>query len=500
MREVFEFCVDKNSDTVYTASFEVPYSCMRISISWDTPDGVSQYGTIAVLDSKGRIRLQKMLGCNEKLVGIGQDNKETTIGGIPGQIEAGMWTIKIYIPMEYLRKYIGDASIPVRLTVSDEDYTITDHIGDCIWADKDFNYSGYDTDRIYKKGKGWYKGDLHTHTRLSDGKESPERVMEKAHMMKLDYYMATEHNVMHTAWPESDILVLPGVELTTSLGHANLFGLRGRPDFINDVLEQSSNDKALLGLLKYIAGWCRGNRVLFSINHPFLYEWKWLYNELPLEDVSCLEIINDPTYESVETAHAHEANEQAVRMADLLWADGYQICAVGGSDSHNRIDELYEGATEPSIAGDPATWLYMEELSAQNVYGALRNCHACITRYIDEFGIELFADEEKIYPGGEINREANIISWKISIKTKTHKPALFVMIDGEKTELLLKSMDDVHYEGSGVISLSNEKYCWMRFGAAGEAGEFMMYTNPIFKGTKKHSLHTFGEAKEMLAL
>ena len=40
----------------------------------------------------------------------------------------------------------------------------------------------------------------------------------------------------------------------------------------------------------------------------------------------------------------------------------------------------------------------------------------------------------------------------------------------------------------------------MRFGAAGEAGEFMMYTNPIFKGTKKHSLHTFGEVKEMLGL
>ena len=134
MREVFEFCVDKNSDTVYTASFEVPYSCMRISIGWDSPDGVSEYGTIAVLASKGSIRLQKMLGCNEKLVGIGQKNEDTTIGGIPGMIEAGRWTIKIYIPMENLRKFIGDASIPVRLTISDEDYTIIDHIGDCIWA------------------------------------------------------------------------------------------------------------------------------------------------------------------------------------------------------------------------------------------------------------------------------------------------------------------------------------------------------------------------------
>lgn len=500
MREVFEFCVDKNSDTVYTASFEVPYSCMRISISWDTPEGVSQYGTIVVLDSMGRVRLQKMLGCNEKLVGIGQDNKDTTIGGIPGQIEAGMWTIKIYIPMGYLRKFIGDASIPVRLTISDEDYTITDHIGDCIWADKDFNYSGYDTDRIYKKEKGWYKGDLHTHTRLSDGKESPERVMEKAHMMKLDYYMATEHNVMHTAWQESDVLALPGVELTTSLGHANLFGLRERPDFINDILEQSSNDRVLPGLLKYIADWCRENRVLLSINHPFLYEWKWLYNELPLEDVSCLEIINDPTYESVEIAHAHEANELAVRMADLLWADGYRICAVGGSDSHNRIDEFYEGASEPSIAGDPATWLYMEELTAQNVYGALEASRACVTRYIDEFEIELFADEEKIYPGCEISHKAELLSWKLRLKSKKHKPQVFVVINGERTGLSLKSMDGVHFEGSGVIRLTNEKYCWLRFGAAGEAGEFMMYTNPIFRGKKEHSLYTFGDVKERLGI
>lgn len=500
MREVFEFCVDKNSDTVYTASFEVPYSCMRMSISCDTLDGVSQYGTIAVFDNKGRVRLQKMFGWNEKLVGIGQKNEDTTIGGIPGLIEKGMWTVKIYIPVEYLKKYIGDACIPVKLTITDDEYTITDHIGDYIWADNDFSYSKYDTNRIYKKEPGWYKGDLHTHTRLSDGKELPERVMEKAHMMKLDYYMATEHNVLHTAWLESDILALPGVEVTTAMGHANLFGLRERPDFINEVLEQGGNDKVLPELWKSITEWCRKNEVLFSINHPFLYKWKWLYNELLLDDVSCLEIINDPTYESVEIAHAHEANELAVRMADLLWADGYQICAVGGSDSHNRIDEFYEGATEPSIAGDPATWLFMENLSARNVYGALRNCHACITRYIDEFEIELFADEEEIYPGSEINRDANIISWKISIKAKPYKPTLFVMIDGEKTELLIKSMDDVHYEGSGVISLPNEKYYWLRFGAAGENGEFMMYTNPIFKGTKKHSLHTFGDVKEILGV
>ena len=36
------------------------------------------------------------------------------------------------------------------------------------------------------------------------------------------------------------------------------------------------------------------------------------------------------------------SNEMAVRFLDALWQDGHRIYGVGGSDSHNLIDERYE--------------------------------------------------------------------------------------------------------------------------------------------------------------
>ena len=52
-------------------------------------------------------------------------------------------------------------------------------------------------------------------------------------------------------------------------------------------------------------------------------------------------IVNDPTYE-----YAKESNEKAIRFLDLLWQEGYRIYGIGGSDSHNLIEERYDGALE----------------------------------------------------------------------------------------------------------------------------------------------------------
>ena len=83
----------------------------------------------------------------------------------------------------------------------------------------------------------------------------------------------------------------------------------------------------------------RENHWITSINHPFLTIWKWRYDQTDLDDIDCLEIINDPTY-----TDAKDANEKAVRFLDALWQDGHRIYGVGGSDSHNLIEERYEGA------------------------------------------------------------------------------------------------------------------------------------------------------------
>lgn len=222
-----------------------------------------------------------------------------------------------------------------------------------------------------------------------------------------------------------------------------------------------------------------------------------MFDDISLGDVSALEIINDPTYESVKEACAKEANELSVKLADLLWDDGYRVCAIGGSDSHNKINEFYDGACEASIAGDPATWLYMNNLTANNIYQAISRCRACITRYIDQLDIELYAGKKEIYPGDMVEDIASF-SWKIKIKISKYIPKLFYVQNNVKYPLILRQIEADTYEGEGSIVFTKSEYNWIRFGAVGENGEFLMYTNPITKGKKKHLLSTFGEAKNKL--
>ena len=113
-----------------------------------------------------------------------------------------------------------------------------------------------------------------------------------------------------------------------------------------------------------------------SINHPFLHVWKWKFHSIPLRMVQFLEIVNDPTYE-----YAKESNEKAIRFLDLLWQEGYRIYGIGGSDSHNLIEERYDGALEPSVAGDPGTYVFSKGLTPTKLLQNLRKGHVYVSRY-----------------------------------------------------------------------------------------------------------------------
>jgi len=72
----------------------------------------------------------------------------------------------------------------------------------------------------------WFKGDFHTHTRFSDGSMSPQENLISAQEQQLDFFFATDHNILANKWPLSDdVVVFPGTELTTNFGHGNFLGL-----------------------------------------------------------------------------------------------------------------------------------------------------------------------------------------------------------------------------------------------------------------------------------
>lgn len=113
-------------------------------------------------------------------------------------------------------------------------------------------------DRPVNEQAGWYRGDLHVHSGNSDGKcisqngsEVPSpvyRIAAAAVDKGLDFISVTDHNTsaqsgaIRALQPAfNKILFVPGQEITTFFGHANIFGLI---DFVDFRMTQPSYTQA----------------------------------------------------------------------------------------------------------------------------------------------------------------------------------------------------------------------------------------------------------------
>ena len=81
------------------------------------------------------------------------------------------------------------------------------------------------------QSRGWYRGDCHVHSVFSDGELTPEQLAAAARAAGLDFVATTEHNntEAYDAWAKAagtDLLVIPGEEVTTQTGHWLALGIR----------------------------------------------------------------------------------------------------------------------------------------------------------------------------------------------------------------------------------------------------------------------------------
>ncbi len=75
----------------------------------------------------------------------------------------------------------------------------------------------------------WYRGDLHAHTVHSDGDWDIPALFSEARKAGLDFISLTDHNTTSQLTavgqlPDPELLVIPGMELTTFRGHALSLG------------------------------------------------------------------------------------------------------------------------------------------------------------------------------------------------------------------------------------------------------------------------------------
>ena len=209
-----------------------------------------------------------------------------------------------------------------------------------------------------REGAGWYKGDLHCHTFHSDARGAPETLHAAAVQAGLDFLAVADHNTITQRryfHPHSspDLVFVRAMEVTTAVGHANVYGV---DEWIDFRMTKPSDAHVLERLVHEKGG-------LLSINHdkPTI---PWDY-DFPAAD--CQEV-----WQSTWLAW----NWVSLARWQARLAAGMKLAAIGGSDFHQPETLQPEG---PLVLARPTTVLYLPELSEAAVLAAMKAGHGYVT-------------------------------------------------------------------------------------------------------------------------
>ena len=187
---------------------------------------------------------------------------------------------------------------------------------------------------------GWVRGDLHCHTRYSDGDSWPSEMLLAAAEAGLDFLGVTDHNnVAHHAeyGPGGGALpiVIPGVEVTTYGGHWNAWGTDRWWEFRDPTGAAVEREMA--------AAMDAGAFV--SMNHPKPAGPAWEYGDV--RSSHAMEVWNGPWA---------RFNSSALATWEARLRAGQRLVAIGGSDTH----DLRAPDRDPrhgQALGMPTTWV-----------------------------------------------------------------------------------------------------------------------------------------------
>lgn len=279
---------------------------------------------------------------------------DATPGYLAGALPAGRWQLMLGVPNAR-----AGSRAAYRVTV-DFDRAGGTHASDRI-ADTPLN-----------PAPGWYRGDLHMHDTNSDGScasQSGKRVpcplfrtVEAAARAGLDFAAVTDHNtVAHFGglrelqpWFDRTLLI-PGTEITTFGGHANIFGERRFVDFR---VGAAVPDIAALTRDVAAAG------AILSINHPALPSGEacmgcgWTWPNTDWSHVTAIEAVNG-TIASGPLA--------GIGFWYARLNEGHRLTGIAGSDNHDP-----DAPQGKAPIGRPTTVVHAPELSMTGIIAGIR--------------------------------------------------------------------------------------------------------------------------------
>ncbi len=290
---------------------------------------------------------------------------DATPSYLPGPIPAGTWKLVLGAPN-------------IRPNAAAH-YTAHIHF------DHGLAFAGFSAAPI-KAGPGWYRGDLHMHTAHSDasclsvrGAHVPcpvFKTLEAAHARGLDFIAVTDHNdaAQNNALRElapyfDDLLLIPGREITTFNGHANVWGPTGPMDF-----QLGSARAPTLAAIQTEVEKAAG---LISINHPGQPSGEactgcgWTVKDTDFSRIQAIEAVNGG---SSRLPGGAESAISGIPFWEARLNAGLRITGVGGSDNH---DATFDPRL-PAAVGRPTTVVHATELSQPAVLAAIRAGHVFV--------------------------------------------------------------------------------------------------------------------------
>ncbi len=327
----------------------------------------------------------------------------STPGYVAGAVPGGTWRIILgcYV--------IPDGGATVRLTVRASERSEPHSKSDGARATR----GPPEQPDPVRRGAGWYRGDLHAHTFHSDAEGSPQVLHRLASALGLDYLAVTDHNTV-TAWDyftaasSPELVFVPGIEITTYRGHANVLGVRDWIDF----RIRTEDD------LTQLAAEVRGRNALLSVNHD-KPPMRWT---LPEPDMACMEVWQ---------RHWWTGNEASLARYDARIRQGRRITLIGGSDYHTPARPT---AGSPFGLGCPTTVVWLEELSIAALIAGLARGRVYVTESPRGPHLEIRAHG---VPMGGVVRATNRLVVDVDVRGAAGDILLLVGPDGPVAETVI---------------------------------------------------------------
>lgn len=452
--------------------FQVPAGTARIEVEFDydrSDKTTIDLGLIGPGDFLGHDGFRGWSGGNKRSFTVAAS--DATASYSPGALAAGEWKLLLGIP-----------NIRAGRSAA---YTARIRLTPAAAADG----APQENRAPLRNEPGWYRGDLHMHSAHSDGNcasQSGARApcplflsAQAAVAAGLDFVAVTEHNTvshlpaLRELQPHFDrLLLIPGMEITTFQGHANVLGVRAPVDFrVGSAAVPDWN--AVLAQLRR-----RGLPV--SINHPIRPSDERCmgcgWTPHPAADLSLVGM--------VEAINGGDADTPGSGIA--FWqrelSAGHRLTGIGGSDNHDAPTAAEE-PFGPSRIGRPTTVVHARELSEAGILDGLRAGNV----FVDAFGsrdrlldVQARHGADEAAMGGELVVPAG---QRASVRVQVRNLAggrIEATVDGAKAALIAQPQVSAAQQTLEFDWPSDGRRHWLRIDVRDAQGRLALMGNPVY--------------------